>query len=227
MQRLIGSKLNDLGTPISVIPNWADVDQVVPKPQNENSFRKEWRLDQKFVIQFSGNIGRTASIETMIDSAQLLMQHTDIHFLFVGVGVKRPFLDLAIRDRGLTNVSVSPPQPRESLCELLNASDVVLIGLISGMTGVSVPSRLYNALAAGKPIIALAEPNSEIALVVKEESIGWVVPPDDPNRLVQAILEARNSPEQLAAMGQRARAVAEAKYRFDQILASYRGVLRI
>jgi glycosyltransferase involved in cell wall biosynthesis len=87
-----------------------------------------------------------------------------------------------------------------------------------GMAGASVPSRMYNQMAAGRPILASADRHSELALVVREEEIGWVVPPEDPERLVAAILEARRDPERLRAMGERARRTAEQTYTFMRSL---------
>jgi glycosyltransferase involved in cell wall biosynthesis len=88
-----------------------------------------------------------------------------------------------------------------------------------------VPSRLYNILAAGKPVLVLAEPGSEVARVVLEESIGWIVDPADPRGLADAILEAKRSPDLLREMGLRARAAAEQKYRYADSLELFRSLL--
>jgi len=226
MQDLIRRKLGRHAPAMSFIPNWADVEQIVPKPRGENPILQRLGVDKKFVIQSSGNMARYCSVETMVQGAELLKNQTDIHFVFVGLGFKKPWLERTIREKGLAGVSVLPPQPRETLCDLLNAADVALIGLVSGMSGISVPSRLYNVLAAGKPIIALAEPHSELARVVLEETVGWVVDPNDPSALASAILEAKANPERLTFMGRRARVVAEQKYRFDQSLNSFRALLQ-
>jgi colanic acid biosynthesis glycosyl transferase WcaI len=84
---------------------------------------------------------------------------------------------------------------------------------------------MYNVMAAGKPILAIADPNSELAQVVREDDIGWVVTPDKPEEIVDAILAAKSDPSGLAAMGARARTAAEQKYRYDGSIASYRTLL--
>ena len=89
----------------------------------------------------------------------------------------------------------------------LNACDVALISFVPGMAGISVPSRLYNVLAAGKPILAVADADSELARVVREEQIGWVIEPDDPAGLARAIRDAKDHPEERLEMG-RLRATA-------------------
>ncbi|MDH3253246.1 MAG: hypothetical protein OEM41_10670, partial [Ignavibacteria bacterium] len=87
------------------------------------------------------------------------------------------------------------------------------------------PSRMYNILAAGKPIIAVAEDDSELALVVREEGIGWVVSPNQPVKIGEAVLQARNEPEILKRMGQKAREVAEKKYSKPTVMEAYRDLM--
>ena len=86
--------------------------------------------------------------------------------------------------------SLRPTAVGRNKLNFLGASDIMMVSLISGMTGAGVPSRIYNGMAAGRPIIAISEPNSEIAMVVNEEQIGWVVSPDQPDRLAEVLLEA-------------------------------------
>jgi colanic acid biosynthesis glycosyl transferase WcaI len=89
------------------------------------------------------------------------------------------------------------------------------------MAGVGVPSRLYNILAAGKPLLAIVGEDSEAACVVREEQVGWVAPPGQPDRIVQAILAAQAHPQRLSEMGARARSAAETKYSLDRVLEGY------
>jgi glycosyltransferase involved in cell wall biosynthesis len=89
------------------------------------------------------------------------------------------------------------------------------------MKGAAVPSRLYNIMAAGKPVIAIAEHDSEVSLVINEEEIGWVTPPDAPNELVEVILDAYSNPIKLQQMGSRARLAVENKYTYSKGIESY------
>jgi glycosyltransferase involved in cell wall biosynthesis len=92
------------------------------------------------------------------------------------------------------------------------------------MAGVSVPSRMYNILAAGKAIIAVADHDSELAVMVRDERLGWVVPPGETNGIVQAVLAARRQPEVLLDIGRRARAVGE-RYSLSSVIDAYRRLL--
>ena len=100
--------------------------------------------------------------------------------------------------------------------------------MLPGMAGISVPGRIYDLLAVGKPVIAVADTHSETALLVREEKVGWVVEPEDISGLVAAIQSAKADPVQLAEIGRRSRWVAENKYaRCHQVDAYYQLIERM
>lgn len=220
MRQLVCNKLAPATRSVVIIPNWGDVVAVNPIPRANNPLLCELKLDDKFVIQYSGNIGRTHGLEDMLKAA-LLLNNGPFHFLIVGSGSKRNSLNSVIQKEGLHNVTILSRASRDKLSASLNACDVALISFIAGMAGISVPSRMYNIMAAGKPIIAVADEYSELALVVKEEQIGWVVPPGDIDKLLAAIKESRADPARLSEMGQRARIAAETKYSYEHVIAAY------
>jgi glycosyltransferase involved in cell wall biosynthesis len=124
----------------------------------------------------------------------------------------------------LGNVTLLPPVPQQDLIDFLSAADVWVIPYRRNIAGVSIPSRLYNLLAIGRAIIVAAEENTEAALVIDEEKIGWVVPPEQPAALAEAIARAAKDRSDVADKGQRA-AVAAAKYSPEVALARYRHVI--
>jgi len=244
MKKIVSEKLSSNAPPIVIIPNWGDLDDVVPQERSNNTLLERLGIDDKFVIQYSGNMGRTHGIEVILKVArQLLSQDSqdpglrlacseekqrrmgklqeNLHFLFIGWGAKRRWLEKEMELHQLANVTIMDFVPREQLVTSLNSCDVAIISFLPGMCGVSVPSRMYNVMAAGKPVIAVADKNSELALVVKEEKIGWVVPPDQPDKLIDVIMEAQADPEELAAMGTRARWAVENKYSREHVITSY------
>src|SRR5207253_8495264 len=129
-----------------------------------------------------------------------------LQFMIFGAGARRGEVEHDIASRGLRNVTLLPPVAREELSASLNAADLAVVAMRGGMSGISVPSRLYNILAAGRPVIAIADDDSEIAMVVREEEIGWVVPPGDLAAFIGAIEDARRDRPRLDAMSRRARA---------------------
>ncbi len=226
MADLVAGKLNGESSKIGIIPNWADLDLVSPGDRSKNVLLRDLGITHQFVIGYAGNMGRTHDIESLYQAANVLSHEDEIHFLFIGSGAKKQWLEHTLQDKPLPNLTVLPRVPREDLATILNACDVAIISFVPRMAGVSVPSRMYNIMAAGKPIIAIADENSELAMVVKEAQIGWVVPPGNVDQIVAAIQEARTNPASLADMGRRARQVAEARYSFERVIGSYHNLIQ-
>jgi glycosyltransferase involved in cell wall biosynthesis len=147
--------------------------------------------------------------------------------LLMGWGARRAQAELQVRASSLTNVTFLPPVPRAELASALNTADVTVIALVEGMAGLSVPSRLYDVLAAGKPVIAVADAASELALVVRENDLGWVVRPGDAATFAASIVEARRDRQRLAEMGRRARLLVETSYSPGHIGAAWVRLVRL
>lgn len=222
MNDLFVLKTAGLDIPIITIPNWADLESIHPTPRNENALLKELGISDKFVFMYAGNIGHPTDIETILQAAQKLLHHKKFHFVFIGAGVKKKWLVKMVREQCLENITVLDYRPRSEQSLFLSACDVGLIALIKGMKGTAMPSRTYNIMAAGKPILALTEHGSELAMVIDEEEIGWHVEPLDSDLLAAAILEVWNSRTGLPAMGERARRAATDKYSEERAIESYR-----
>lgn len=226
MKALVIAKVPETIGKIRVIENWADTWEVVPTDRAGNSLLRSLGLSDKFVVQYAGNMGRTHGLEVVMQSAVDLQHSDDVHFLFIGSGAKRPWLESAVREHRLKNVTVLPRQPRSDLAVFLNACDVAIISFLPGMAGVSVPSRTYNILAAARPVIAVADEDSELAMIVREEKVGWVVPPGRSSEVTAAILEARQNRERLAEMGRNGRVVAGTRYTLDRAIDKYADMIR-
>jgi colanic acid biosynthesis glycosyl transferase WcaI len=221
MKALVRKKLAGAATPVSVIPNWSDTHDVAPSPRATNPLLARLGLLDAFVVLYSGNMGRTHDLESALAAAEALPG--EAHFIFMGWGAKRAMLERAAPGR--PNVTVHPPVPRAELSTSLGACDVALISFVADMAGVSVPSRMYNVLAAGRPILAVADADSELAMLVREAGIGWVVAPGDSAGLVRAVREARSDPARLARMGAEARRLAEETHTLAAALDRYRALL--
>ena len=212
MELLVKRKTAGLDIPIAVIQNWAELETVRPTPRDENVLLKELGLEEKFVFLYAGNMGYPNDIETIVESADRLRDNRKIHFIFLGTGVKEKALRKSIDELKLTNVTLLAPKPRGEQITFLNACDVALVSLVAKMRGVSMPSRTYNILAAGKPMLALTDDESELAMVIEEDRVGWHIPPGNADRLVAAINDIYNMRDCLQEFGERARASALEKY---------------
>lgn len=225
MEELVKRKTDGLNIPIVTIPNWAELESVKPGPRQDNSLLKQLGIDEKFVFLYAGNMGHPNDLESIVSCAEKLVSEPQIHFLFLGTGVKRPWLEKQVKSRSLKNVTLLAPRPRSEQQTFLNACDVALVSLVDQMYGVSMPSRTYNILAAGKPILAQADKASEVARLINEEDVGWVVRPSDADALISAINLAYEKRESLPEMGERARKAALNKYSMQTALERYRNEL--
>jgi colanic acid biosynthesis glycosyl transferase WcaI len=222
MSRLVEAKLpKKQHSIVHCIPNWAETDSIYPLSRL-SSLLQQLNLTDKFVVLYAGNMGRTHDLQILIDSAVILSaEQSPVHFLCVGAGAKKQWLQNQVKANGLDNVTVLSYLPHSEKNNVLNACDLGLISFMAGMAGVSVPSRMYNQMAAGKPLVAIAEDWSEIGLVIQEEQIGWVVPPGSCDCLVKVLRDAAANPRQCQIMGDKAAHVVQSKYALHHAVRSY------
>lgn len=210
---------------IAVIQNWAALEEVKPQPRNENPLLEELGLKEKFVFLYAGNMGHPQDLESIVECADELKTDERFHFLFIGSGVKRKWLEREVAGKNLINVTILAPRPRGEQTAFLNACDVGLVPLVRGMCGVAMPSRTYNFLAAGKPILALTDEKSEVAIVIEEDRVGWFVPPHEPEQLLAMIYKIYDERDGIEKMGVRARQSAVDKYSVEVAIEKFKKVL--
>ena len=225
MRDLLCKKIPPLCNRIVVATNWANLEQISPMERSENRLLRRETLEDKFVVQFWGNMGRPQGIEDLFEAAELIKDESNIHFLVIGWGSKKRWAIEEKARRGLLNMTILDPLPYEESCSVQNACDLAVNALVAGMAGISVPSRTYNAMAAAKPLMVICDSNSEVAFMVREESIGWVIPPGRPDLIAEVLREAKDDRSRLRAMGERARAAVESKYSIGHVARIYRSLI--
>lgn len=226
MRDLVGKKTDGLDIPIEIIPNWAELEQVEPLPRAENPLIEELNWQEKLIFLYAGNMGYPNDIESIIECADALKNDDRFGFIFLGAGVKRKWLEKEVEARKLKNVRLLAPRPRSEQKIFLNACDIGIVSLVTKMRGVSMPSRTYNILAAGKPILALAENDSEIAKVIEDGQVGWTVSPQNPVELLRVLKEIYDNRQEFKKMGEMSRAEALSKYSLDVALEKYKRALK-
>ncbi|MCK1511939.1 glycosyltransferase family 4 protein [Bradyrhizobium sp. 190] len=206
---------------IRFIPNWATLARGVRAVDPDNPYRRP--LSARFVVGLSGNLGFTHDPVIVFEAARLLRDDKDIHFLLSGWGVGFDQLKAMQAEAGLANVTLVDRVEDEQLEAFLSAADVWIIPYRSNVAGVSVPSRFYNLLAIGRPVILVSESDAEAALTVAEHDVGWIVEPGRADELAKTISRAAGAKD-----AQRAERAAEIAGRFDfnAAMAGYCGLIR-
>lgn len=206
---------------IKVIHNWANEEIMKVIIKEENRFVHEYDFQDKFVVEYSGNIGRIHEFKTMMDAAKELKDFKDIIFLFIGAGGNRPFIENLVKDYKLNNVLFIPYQKRENLTYSLGAADIHLVSLQSGYEELSAPSKLYGILASARPVIFIGSKDFYISKILDENNCGYNVEIGDYERLKQAVLKIKSSKDLAMKMGNNSRKIFEKNYTLACIADEY------
>lgn len=193
---------------LHVIPNWSDGAEIGQVTSQDNWFLDQHGLRGKFVVLYSGNMGKGHEFGTVLGAARELYSREDIVFLFVGDGAKR--MEVADFAASHPNVRLLPYQRREDLPYSLAAGDACVITLSDGLEGMIVPSKLYGILAARRPVLYIGPPNGEVGRVVQRELCGGSFAHGDVRGVVDFVLRLAAQPLESSAMGERGR------YAFDR-----------
>lgn len=195
------------------IPNWSDDEAIQPNSSRQNPLREEWGLGRRFVVGYSGNLGRAHECETVLQAAALLRGRADIAFLFVGGGhhveaLRRRALEMGLGERFV----FQPYQRRERLGVSLNAPDVHWLSLRPELEGLIVPSKFYGIAAAGRPVIAIGAREGEIAQLVEGDECGAALASGDAQGLAAIIIALADDRSVGERMGVRARALIDERF---------------
>ncbi|MEE9167530.1 MAG: glycosyltransferase family 4 protein [Candidatus Neomarinimicrobiota bacterium] len=210
---------------VSVIPNFVDTAFVRPmKKKNEFSIRHD--LTDKFVVTHAGNLGYAYDLETMLEAALLLAPHENIVFLIIGDGVAKAHLQEKAQTLRLSNVRFLPFQPREYLPLIRACSDVETSLYKPGASSDSMPSKVYEIMASGRPLLMSADEGSDVWNLVTETKSGICIGPGNASELADGVLSLYNNPSMGQKMGQRGRYQAEKNYSRDVVVRRYNGLLQ-
>jgi colanic acid biosynthesis glycosyl transferase WcaI len=211
---------------VHVIHNWSDDERTSPIAPAENVLRRDWGLEDKFVVGYSGNLGRAHEFETILAASERLRTSSHIVFVFIGGGHLRDELVRAVKQRGLDRMfRFFPYQDQAVLSHSLCVPDVHWISLRPELEGLIVPSKFYGVAAAGRPVIAISAKDGEIARLVEQHACGLVIKPGNADALAESLMLLSTDNERVAAMGRRARAMLEAHFTRQRAFAQWRQAL--
>lgn len=157
-----------------IIPNWVDTEFVKPIEKINNPFAIEHGLTDKLVVMYSGNLGITHNIESIVNTAECLSDEKEIQFVIIGDGAKRAGIEALIKEKNLKNILLLPYQDKSILPYSLSSADIGVVSLGVGAENISVPSKTYYMLAAGSAILALSSEQSELGLLIADYQCGKV-----------------------------------------------------
>lgn len=202
-----------------LFPNWVDISDITPL-ERASTYREMLRIPSDAVVAlYSGNMGAKQGLEVLAAAAQALQQDKNIVFVFCGDGAGKEAL--ARECEGLPNVRLLPLQPFERLNELLGAADIHLLPQRADAADLVLPSKLTGMLASGRPVIATADPATELGQLLQRTGCGLLVPPGDAPAIVQAIRELAADSGSRRLMGQAGRNHAQAELDIETILLRF------
>ncbi len=205
---------------IVVIPNWIDSEQIVPIRKQDNWFAREHGLVEPFTVLYSGNMGRCHDMDTLFEAIRLL-HHVPIRFVFIGGGDKRQRYQQRTITQGLTNCLFLPYQPRENLPFSLTACDVSIVSIGEGMEGLVAPSKLYPALASGRPIVGICADTSYLNDIFDRANCGITVRNGDSQKLAASIELLSQNPHLAEKLGRSGRKYCCQNYTSTKIAQAY------
>ncbi len=210
---------------LSVIHTWANPEQVTPIPKHENWFAWRHSLVQPFTVMYSGNMGRCHDMDTVLQAAAQLKDQP-IQFVFIGDGAKRQTLIDQAKQLGLTNFSFLPYQDKDVLPYSLTACDLSLVSVDQGMESLVAPSKLYPALATGRPLAIICPPRSYLKQIVDDAKCGATFANGNSAALAQFIQMLSNDRAMAQRMGQAGRSYAIEHFTLDNIAQQYLAVFQ-
>lgn len=196
---------------IDVVYNWADGDSIHHVERSDNALMDELGIDKsKFILSYAGDIGLIQGWPTLAAAARILeKENPDIHFAIIGSGSYRDELEALIRNEHICNMSLHPLQPASRLSEIYSIGDLELVTIEPGLSKMVLPSKSWVIMTAGAALLVLVDQQSDLAHIVKEESLGYTMEFGTPQELAALIQQAYENRDKLPQMGRNARRFSE------------------
>jgi glycosyltransferase involved in cell wall biosynthesis len=209
----------------ATIHNWADELAIGPGEGGEDDLRSRWGWQDRFVVQYSGNMGLAHEFDTVLEAASLLSDRPSVLFAFIGDGPRRKEVEEEVRRRGLQNVRFKPYVPRKMLCGSLKAGDLHIVTLRRRMPGLLVPSKIYGILAAGRPTLYVGPADGEVFDIIASGRCGVRADNGDAEAVAREILRYERSEELREEQGRRARKLFEERFTKEHGLNAFKRLI--
>ncbi len=226
MGELVRAQVGDAPVRIEVIPNWGDTETIRPLPKADNPFALAHGQADRVTVMYSGNIGQTHGLTSVVQAAARLQGDERVGFLVIGDGLGRPAVEAEVERLSLAGrVRLVDYQPWEMLPLTLATGDIAIVAQAPGTEDHSFPSKTYQALAAGSAILALTSPTSDLARLVEEHDVGATVARDDVDAIEATLRGWLDDPSRLEQLRSNARRVAVERFSEDAVARRFLEVL--
>lgn len=226
MQETLRNRFNNKKVPKNVfINNWINEKDIYPLEQNHPKiidFKEKYNLNDKFIIMYSGNIGLYYDLENIIKVIGEFKDREDVIFAFVGDGTVKDKVEAYVNENNLNNVTFIPYQDKADLIYSLNAADIHWVVNAKGIKGVSVPSKLYGVMAAGKPVLGVLDKGSEARLIVEESNCGVCIESGNYKEIKNKINYILENKQKIKSLGQKGRIYLEQNLTKDVSINKYK-----
>jgi len=212
-------------TKVTIIPNWGPIEQIPVLPR-KNRFSDHHGLNDKFVILYSGTLGKKQDIQLIADTAANRVDDNEILFVIATDVRGHNLLKQQLAEKDLPNLLRLPLQPVHLYPYLLASADVSLITLEASAGAYCVPSKLWSAFCAQKASIVAVDKRNLCARITDDISAGVVVPPGSIDECLSAIRKLKNDESLRVDMGKNARRYAETYFPISQITDGFETILR-
>ena len=194
---------------IKVVYPWADTDVIHPIPKADNPFASEHRQTDKITVMYSGKMGLTHDVETILAAAERLQDEPAIHFMFIGAGPKWNLVKTTIERNGLQNTTLLPWLREDLLKYSFAASDIFLVPILEKFERLMIPSRSMYALAAGSFVVAMVKDACDIGEWLDKYDCGEIIPAEDVDALESLLRRLSSDPSVFKSTREAARRTSE------------------
>ena len=192
------------GKLVIIVPIWTDNVFLKPLAENDNPFLKAHNLEDKFIVLYSGNIGMSSGVETLVDIAAKI--HSEkIRFVIIGEGIRKKSVIEKVNKLQLSNCLILPWQKTDMLPYSLASANLAVVSLVGKSSKRSIPSKLFNFLSVGVPILGIADLHSDLAKLIKKYDIGICFLPENIDEISDYIKQLANNPNQYYRYSQNSR----------------------
>lgn len=206
---------------VDFIYPWADNNHIAPVSRSCNPYLRNFIDEDDFVILYSGNMGASHDISSILECAHSMLVHKSIKFVFIGDGDGKSIVEDYIQQNPYGNVRLYPYQDEALLPYTLSLADISIVSLDVGMEDLMVPSKLFYYLAVGSAILAITNVPSSVSDILVDNNCGSIVPPNSPDLLSREILKMFKDPDLLACCKRNSLCLSQSTYSLNSGLTRF------